>query len=78
MQTLITGTLILGYVVILIYALWRVAQELLVRSVSLLPPLSDRDDQDVVPRAEQPVSVATTANPTIGVRARIESRHDSG
>src|SRR5271155_2820676 len=58
MQTPITGILILGYVVMLIYALWRVAQDLLVRTVTPLPPLSDREDHDVIPGAEQPRSIA--------------------
>src|ERR1700675_4356339 len=65
MQTLITGTLILGYFVILIYALWRVAQDPLVRTVTLLPPLLDRDDHDAVPRADQHLSLAPTASPAI-------------
>ena len=68
MHTLITGTLILGYVVILIYALWRVAQDLLVRTATLWPAVSDRDD-DAVSRAEQLLSIAPGPNGTIDERA---------
>ena len=76
MQILITGTVILGYVGILLYALWRVAQDLLVRTIALLPPLSDRDEHDLVARADQLPSAAPTSNSAIDELAMSQSRQD--
>jgi hypothetical protein len=72
----ITYTLILGYIVMLLYALLRVAQDLLIRTVTLMRPLSDRDDHDSVRGANPLPSVAPTANRTIDEREMNESRQN--
>lgn len=59
MHVLIAVTVIFGYAAILIYALWRVAQDLLIRRYA------DRDDYDVAPKANQYLPVVQMVNTSI-------------
>jgi|HubBroStandDraft_4_1064222.scaffolds.fasta_scaffold1308487_1 hypothetical protein len=59
MHVLIAVTVIFGYAATLIYALWRVAQDLLIRRYA------DGDDYDVAPKANQHLSVVQIVNTSI-------------
>jgi hypothetical protein len=63
MRTFIPVTLLLGYVVILIYAVLRVVQDVFIRTSPLLRPLSDcdMDRDDRVPRTLAAVPTANSA-----------------
>ena len=65
MRVLIAVMLIVGYAVFLIYALWRVAQDLIIIRYSPESPLSDRDDYDLAPNTSQLLPVVQTANGSI-------------
>jgi hypothetical protein len=53
MRVLIAVMLIVGCAVFLIYALWRVARDLVIIRHAPAPPLTDRDDYDLAPNANQ-------------------------
>jgi hypothetical protein len=51
MHVLIAVTLLLGCAAIIIYAIWCVAQDLLIRSYAPATSLADLDDYDAGPKA---------------------------
>ena len=61
MRVSIAVTLIVGWAALFIYALWRVAHDVVIIRYSPESPLSGRDDYDVAPNANQPPSVLQTA-----------------
>jgi hypothetical protein len=65
MRVSIAVTLILGWVAISIYTLWRVAQDLVIIRYASEPPLADPDDYDLAPNANQLLAVVQTARQTI-------------
>jgi hypothetical protein len=62
MRVLIAITLIVSWAALLIYALWRVAQDLVLIRYAPGSPLSDRDDNDLVQNASQYLGVGQPAN----------------
>jgi hypothetical protein len=65
MRVLFAVMLIVGCAAFLIYALWRVAQDLVTTRYSPESPLSDRDDYDLAPNTSQLLPVVQTANGSI-------------
>jgi hypothetical protein len=65
MRILIAVMLILACAVFLIYALWRVAQDLVTIMHAPESPLSDRDDYDLAPNATPLLPFVRTANGSI-------------
>jgi hypothetical protein len=61
MHILIAITLIVGWAALSIYALWRVAQDLVLVRYAPGSPLADRDDYDSSPSAHQDPPVVQTA-----------------
>jgi len=59
MHVLIAVALIVGYAAILVFALWCVARDLLIRRYA------DRDDYDVAPKANQHLPLVQMANTSI-------------
>jgi hypothetical protein len=65
MRALIAVMLIVGCAAFLIYALWRVAQDLVTIRYSLESPLSDRDNYDLAPNTSPLLPAVQTANGSI-------------
>jgi hypothetical protein len=61
MHVLIAITLIVVWTALAIYALWRVAQDLVIVRYAPGSPLADRDDYDLPSSAHQDPPVAQTA-----------------
>jgi hypothetical protein len=60
MRVLIVVTLIVGWAALVIYALWRVAEDLVIIRYAPGPLLPDRDD-DLAQNANQHLAVVQTA-----------------
>jgi hypothetical protein len=65
MRVLVAVMLIVGCAAFLIYALWRVAQDLVSIRYSPESPQSDRDDYDLAPNTSQLLPDVRTANGSI-------------
>ena len=61
MRVLIVVTLIVGWAALVIYALWRVAKDLVIIRYAPGPLLPDRDDDDLALNANQHLAVVQTA-----------------